>query len=306
MLTAMQMSAIATQNSLPPWHLSGLSKMYNVKPFSLRNFAEVMQQQKTFLECDVRDMSLLDTVSTYSDLQNIWASSSQPSKATLQNLENALSAAGQSCNITYLSKYHHKVGIAGLLGDLTNLKIYRVDILMDDSSSVSALNRPKPRLTPGQWGAIAAAGGLLITLTGGPAVAVPATYALLTGAGLATWGEIVGAASVILTSASVVGGLVANFSGNTCVCQPSGSNANLPVDTTTADAGVLSSTTTPDAYASFNAPVVDVNDLSSNTVPTPSPAPGGTLPPTSGPGSTPSPPPTTFGPPPTTFGPPPT
>ena len=48
-LNARQLATIATRNSEPPLRLSDLREMYTVNPFSLRAIANLMEEQKTYL-----------------------------------------------------------------------------------------------------------------------------------------------------------------------------------------------------------------------------------------------------------------
>lgn len=270
MLTARQMVTLATQSSVPPLHLSDLAKMYTVNPLSLRSVANLMQQQKTYLLCDVRSISLLSTVSSYTQLQSSFATAGALSKAELAQFASILSAASGS--ITSLSKDRKTVGIAGTLGSLAGLNAYRLDVLT--GAAPLAPDTPQPRLTPDQWATLGkvllGVGGVLILLSGVPAAAVLGIIvAILEGAGgAATAGELVAAGGALVTAAGAAAqgvgffeSVVDNPSATLCMCAPDGGVTNLPVDTTDADAGVLSLTVTPDPVAGYNATPVDVNSL---------------------------------------------
>jgi len=324
MLTARQMVTIATQSSVLPLRLSGLAKMYTVtSPLSLRTIANLMQQQKTYLEFEVRDISLLTApgVTSYATLQAAWTTGGHPSRATLEQLSTMLSGAGAS--ITYVSEYWHKVGIAGKLGALAGLNVYPLNVLTGASAPQSPQLRPQA-LTPEEeeWLAIGAflmgaAAVLLIapagigfvgtTLAMLPEPILIGTLSSAAATGLQALGFTVGVAGVVVGGVGVVevvADIIENF-----IALPSGTNVNTPVDPETANAGVLTITDVRDAYGGYSAPTIVIT-AHVPADPPPTPTPGGTPPPTLGPGSPPAttqgPPPTTQGPPPTTQGPPPT
>jgi hypothetical protein len=101
MLTATQMVAIATRNGTPPMHLSGLAELYKVHPLSLRSVANLIDQQKTFLEYQVRDVSLVAKSKGYADLMSKWQAAGPPSKASLQVLEKVVRAWGAPSRICH-------------------------------------------------------------------------------------------------------------------------------------------------------------------------------------------------------------
>jgi hypothetical protein len=152
MLTATQMVAIATRNGTPPMHLSGLAELYKVHPLSLRSVANLIDQQKTFLEYQVRDVSLVAKSKGYADLMSKWQAAGPPSKASLQVLEKVVRAWGGS--ITYLSRYWNNVGIAGKLGGLAGVQALRLDLLTVAEAPASGGIRPFD-LTPDQWAKLA-------------------------------------------------------------------------------------------------------------------------------------------------------
>jgi hypothetical protein len=82
MLTATQMVAIATRNGTPPMHLSGLAELYKVHPLSLRSVANLIDQQKTFMEYQVRDVSLVAKSKGYAD--QAWRPKSIGSSSAIQ------------------------------------------------------------------------------------------------------------------------------------------------------------------------------------------------------------------------------
>ena len=302
MLTARQMVIIATRSSVPPLRLSDLSKMYSVKPFSLRTIGNLMQQQKTYLQVQVRDLSLMKSVNSYSELQKSWATAPPPSKSTLQLFAKSLGAAGGS--IKELSEFWHEVGIAGNLGSLASLNVYRLDTLAGVAPSAAIGSLHPLVLTEGeQWLAVGTylvtVGGLLIAVAGLPAT-LPALAVItavgLTQSGLATAGIALALGGFVDLSVGMYVVVIDNPSATPSISAPSGSASNLPVDATDAGAGVLSTTGTPDAFASFNLPVLDINNLP--TAPPPTAAPGPTPVPTSRPGPTlfPTPLPPTGGP----------
>jgi hypothetical protein len=320
MLTARQMVSIATQSSVPPLHLSGLAKMYTVSPFSLRAIGNLMQQQKTFFVCEVRDLSLLTAASpvfqpprapnSYQELQAVWAASGQPSTASLQQLGKMLPASG----CTYLSEYWHEVGIAGNPGTLAGLNVYRLDVLagftVPAAESARALDGSPPPPPPPpspigdgwslvQKGLAGVAGTLIAYGNYGPRIADEALIAALTGAEISqyTWALAVGislggvlAAATLGVGVGLLGVgiyelLVNNSTVTPSVSPPDGGYTNLPVDATNADAGVLSITTAVNPYAGYSSAPVDLNSLPSSPPPTPAPPPpGGTPAPTPAPG----------------------
>jgi len=323
------MVAIATQSSAPPLRLSDLAKMYKVSPFSLRMIANLMQQQKTYLQFDVRDISLLKTVKSYSELQASWATSAHPSMATLQQLSQTLSGAGAS--IKYVSDYWHQMGIAGNLGPLVGLNVYRLDLLAGSAPSTSDGLHPLDLSTGEKWlavGGLAATVGLgLLAIASAPAdllvIAVITTLPglsadALAAAGISLFvaGSAVAIGSLGVMSFSVDPPTASNqpSSPSVCICSPSGTDSDFPVDAGQADTGVLTTPDIGDAYAEYNSPDVNVSQMEPSPPPTTSPgttpAPlfseGGTFGPwgpsgpegTSGPGGTfgPPSPPVTFPP----------
>ena len=120
MLTIRQMVAIATQGGAAPVHVSALGKMFNVKPLSVRSIANLMENQKTYLEFRVIDKSVLTGTTSYADLQQkvmalVNSGHAQAPKNDLQQLaRRVVGAAGGS--ITYVSEYWGKVGIARNIG----------------------------------------------------------------------------------------------------------------------------------------------------------------------------------------------
>src|SRR5271155_361674 len=59
MLTARQVISICTLSKKPPLHLSHVTRMYKMKPVSLRSINRVMEQQKIYILCEFRDTHLL-------------------------------------------------------------------------------------------------------------------------------------------------------------------------------------------------------------------------------------------------------
>ena len=258
-----------------------------------------MQAQKTYLEFQVRDISLLSSVNSYAELQANWASSGHLSKATLQNLAIILTPTGGS--ITYVSQSWHEVGIAGMLGVLATLNAFRLDVLVGAAPAAPPVSKVLHLdLTPDQWTKLAAllagAGAVLITITGGAGVVPVALLAVGTGSFSLT--TVVSVLGLTLTAEGVAAGslglyesIVSNPSANVCASPPSGGIINLPIDASDAGSDVLSTTATPDAYVGYTSPAVDTNNLPtvppppmpSGSGPTPVPTSGPTPVPTSGP-----------------------
>jgi hypothetical protein len=304
MLTAGQMATIATESSIRPLHLSATSKMYKLSPLKLSSVENLMKQQKVYLQLQVRDISLLKTVSSYSQLQNVWATAPSPSKETLQQLSKALTLAGAS--IKSVSEYWRDVGIGGNLAGLAGMGVCRLDVLASapiPGSVASHTTILKPELTPDQWGMLAtfllATGCVLAMLTpvgevAGIAVLVFEESSLVTTISAAQWGAVgavtISAAGVAASGIGLYQSVVDNPSAAPVLCSPSASTSNFPVDSASADAGVLSMSGTPDAYASYNQPALNLDNLPPAAPPTPpTSGPGPTPIPTSGPGPTPIP-----------------
>ncbi len=292
MLTARQMVIIATRSSAPPLHLSGLAKMYTVSPFSLRAIANLLHQQKTYVLCYVRNLSLLSTVSSYAELQTaFFAPGQQPSQATLQNLANIVNAAGGSLH--NLSQGWGMVCIAGTLEPLAGLTALDIKAAAasapPSASSVRPLDDSDP---PSAWHdifeGVSVLGGALITIALLPADIPAAGLVIL---GLAAVGSFGG---FQVGSGLAQTGILQIFADNPSAPPPvfavEGGYSDLPGGVASAASGVLTTTLTPDPIAGYTSAPVDVNSLPSTPPPTPGPTPGPTpLPPPPPPGPPPPP-----------------
>src|SRR5258708_4553195 len=117
MLTTQQLVAIEILSSTRPLHVGDLHKKFSPGPLSLRSIIHQVETRKATLFVQVRDTSILKSVTNLAQFQTAWKTS-VPSKATLAQLTQLLSANGGS--ITYLSKDWQTVGIAGTTGSLAS------------------------------------------------------------------------------------------------------------------------------------------------------------------------------------------
>jgi hypothetical protein len=92
-LTIKQLAAVSTGNVSPPWHLGQLPKIYNQSPLSLKSLLAKVGALDAIFYLDIRDVSILNSVTTFAQLQTAW-NSSQPSKATIVDLSNLLASVG--------------------------------------------------------------------------------------------------------------------------------------------------------------------------------------------------------------------
>jgi hypothetical protein len=289
MLSAIQMVRIATRSNVLPLRVSDLGKMYSVKPLTLRAIAVLMEKQKTYLQCEIRDLSLLTSVNSYAEFQAKLPSLPAPSKATLQEVVKILGTAG---SIKTVSPDYKEIGIAGTLGPLASLTTLRLDVLVgvtppmtEHAPKLATGLRPEPELslTSGQWlalgGALATIGGIIIVASIGTA-AVPAFLAYLVlgasepaaAAGLAGYAASVGigaqlegvyflSVGIAETIANALSTAASTSSATTCFCPPTGGTIDPPVDAGDAGSGVFSTTETPDAYVGYTSPDVNIASL---------------------------------------------
>jgi hypothetical protein len=115
MLTVKQLVAIETQNLVPPLHVRDLRKKFGPGPLSLRSIIRQVGTKKTTLFVQVRDTSILRSVTNLAQLQAAWRKSA-PSKATLVQFSQLLNSIGAS--IVYVSKNWQTVGITGTTASL--------------------------------------------------------------------------------------------------------------------------------------------------------------------------------------------
>jgi hypothetical protein len=107
---------------------------------SLRSANNLMQHQKIYYLCEVRDVSILKTANSYADLQQKFMAS-QPSKAALLQFSQLVNQAGGA--IKYVSQDWRRVGVAGTIGSFTSVSTYRIDELLaalDSQSKARALH----------------------------------------------------------------------------------------------------------------------------------------------------------------------
>jgi hypothetical protein len=190
MLTVRQLVAIETQKIVPPLHVGDLRKKFGPGPLSLRSIIRQVGAKKTTLFVEVRDASILRSVTDLAQFQAAWRQSA-PSKAMLVQFSQILSSTGAS--IVYLSRDWRTVGIAGAATSLagSQYKVFDINTGLKD---------------------IAAGGG----------IAAGAALTILTASGPIGWGVIVFAVVAGGASGVFIGeGLAELFSDNpTTPAQP--------------------------------------------------------------------------------------
>jgi hypothetical protein len=93
MLSLKQPVAIETQQIVPPLHVGDLHKKYGLGPLSLRSILTQVKSHNATLFVQVRDGSILKSVTNLAQLQATWQASF-PSKATLVQLAQTLAWEG--------------------------------------------------------------------------------------------------------------------------------------------------------------------------------------------------------------------
>lgn len=186
MLTLKQVLIIATRRSAPPWHAGELRSILKVSgPLSLRSAISSVEEQKMVLFVQIRDLSLLKSVTTLAELRAAWRSS-HPGKDTVNRLSQELAKSGVTVN--FISTDGQTVGLAGKTNALAGIATAAI-------TSPAALS--------GASDALKGAGilvGAIAALAGGPpteavywiAVAGGTVGTLLTAVGIA---EVINATS---------------------------------------------------------------------------------------------------------------
>jgi hypothetical protein len=272
MLTARQLVTIATGNTTPPFHLSDISKLYTIKPFSLRSAANLAHAQKTYLLLEIRDVGLLKNVSSYAQLEALFKPSGpRPSKATLVQLSKTLSAAGVS--IKYVSSDFRRVGIAGTLESLAGVRVALMHPLAGPTPAAAQSTEAihTEAVTPAQW--VAILGGVVVVaafvgaLASGGALGAAVVAVIQATATVGQANLVV--ASLAGTGAGVIGSIIAyeiaGISPAPVVCLPSQASS-LPVDASDAGTGVLTTQTSSGLdsggiFDAYQAPDVDASSL---------------------------------------------
>ena len=117
-LTIPELAAICLGPNKSPWPLKDLLGLYKVKTLSLRSLVEKVSEAKAIYYVQVRDLELLEGVSTVAGLKGKWAAA-VPSRATLIALNKMLNSAGAT--IVYISFDWRTVGIYGSFASLVNI-----------------------------------------------------------------------------------------------------------------------------------------------------------------------------------------
>jgi hypothetical protein len=121
MLTLRQTLTIATRRSAPPWHAGELLTILKLQgTFSLKSAINKVQAQKVVLFVQIRDSSILESVSTLAELNAIWKSS-HPGQNTVSLLSKILAPSGAF--IGAISSDGQTVGIAGTTLSLVGVPI---------------------------------------------------------------------------------------------------------------------------------------------------------------------------------------
>jgi hypothetical protein len=141
MLTGRQLMSIVTPGAKPPHRLSDLSRMYVMRPLSVRKFYELLQKQQAYFICEIRDASILTSVSDYQGLLAAWKTS-QPTKATMLQFEKVATAAGLS--IKYVSGDWRRIGVVGSVAAFAQLNILRIDLLLQAAAARPAASPAHP------------------------------------------------------------------------------------------------------------------------------------------------------------------
>lgn len=118
-LTLRQVLIITTRRSAPPWHAGELRTALNLKgPVSLSAVTSEVGAQRFVLFVQIRDTSILQSVSTLAELTAKWQSS-HPGKDTVTKLSNLL--AGSGAVVNFISNDAQTVGIAGTVSSLAGV-----------------------------------------------------------------------------------------------------------------------------------------------------------------------------------------
>ena len=100
-LTIPELAAICLGPNKSPWPLKDLLGLYKVKTLSLRSLVEKVSEAKAIYYVQVRDLELLEGVSTVAGLKGKWAAA-VPSRATLIALNKTLNSAGAIDRLHFL------------------------------------------------------------------------------------------------------------------------------------------------------------------------------------------------------------
>ena len=124
MLTVGQLLKITTRRSTPPWHAGELRTTLNLKgTLSLKSVISGFEAQKTVLFVQIRDASILESVSTLDELYGAWVWS-HPGQNTVSQLRKILASSGAF--VIAASKGGQTVGIAGMAKSLIALPTIRI------------------------------------------------------------------------------------------------------------------------------------------------------------------------------------
>jgi hypothetical protein len=261
MLTASQLVAIATGNSNPPYRLSSLSKLYAMKPLSLRSVSNLMERQNCYVVCEIRDPAILKGVKTYSQLQDAFLKSGTPSKATLVKFSEILQKEGAS--IKYLSEDWRRVGIQGTLGgSLAGLHAYLIENPATAPNARDGAGRLQPEDLASNLSTISdgiiAFGGILLAV-GLVGVTAGAAVPLIAVVG----GGIAGFGAGVKIGIGISGFISDSNSAPLVVSLPSG-NVNLPINSEDAGSAIVTNATTGSVSDIASTPAVDPSGLPAN------------------------------------------
>lgn len=117
-LTIPELAAICLGPDKSPWSLKDLLGLYKVKTLSLQSLVTKVSAAKAIYYVQVRDLELLEGVSTVAGLSDKW-SAAVPSRDTLIALNKMLNSAGAS--IVYISFDWRTVGIYGSFASLMSI-----------------------------------------------------------------------------------------------------------------------------------------------------------------------------------------
>jgi hypothetical protein len=117
-ITIPELAAICLGPDKSPWSLKDLLGLYKVKTLSLQSLVTKVSAAKAIYYIQVRDLELLQGVSTVAALSDKW-SAAVPSRDTLIALNKMLTSAGAS--IVYISFDWRTVGIYGSFASLMSI-----------------------------------------------------------------------------------------------------------------------------------------------------------------------------------------
>jgi hypothetical protein len=189
MLTCKQALKLATRKTEPPWKFGDLPPVFGRTPgqaMSVKVFLNRVEDAKTLLFLEIRDMSIILESNGLGELTAKWETYRGASKATLEQIEAVFGARGGA--VTFISPDRRSVAISGGMGNLIQVQgLHITDINWGPTKDIAS-----------GMGLVGAGVGLAGTLPG------PQQIYLLAGGGV-----LLGAAGLTYIEAGIYDALTA-------------------------------------------------------------------------------------------------